>query len=284
MDPRQLFDENLALIDRIAGRVCAKAGLKGADAEDFASDVRVALLDDDCAILREWEQRASLATYLIVIVQRLYADARRQLVGKWRPSAEARRSGEAAVTLERLVHRNGRTLDEALPTARAIDPSLTRDEARALMERLPERVPRPRLVELDPELDVASHIGLADARATESESRRLSERTAAVIRETLRAMPLEDRMIVRFRFGSGMTIADVARMLGAPQRPLYRRIESILEKLRRALRAAAIDPRAIEELIGSPVNAMDFGFWKTTDASPANVMNTKATPDTGEQS
>jgi RNA polymerase sigma factor (sigma-70 family) len=283
MDPRRLFDENLALIDRVIGRVCAKAGLTGADAEDFASDVRVGLLSDDCAILREWEQRASLATYLIIVVQRMYADARRQVAGKWRPSAEARRLGEAAVTLERLMHRNGRTFDEALAVARGVDPSLTPDRARAMMERFPKRMPRPRLVELDPDAEIPAHHGFADARAAEVEARRLSERTAAVMRETLGAMALEDRMIVRLRFGKGMTIADVARILALPQRPLYRRIEAILDRFRRALRAAAIDPRDVEALIGSPENAMDFGFWKNMDAVPATEL--KAAPDAaGEHS
>ena len=44
MDPRELFQSNLALIDRVIGRVCIKGRLFDADAEDFASDARLALL------------------------------------------------------------------------------------------------------------------------------------------------------------------------------------------------------------------------------------------------
>ncbi|HEX6098947.1 MAG TPA: sigma-70 family RNA polymerase sigma factor [Thermoanaerobaculia bacterium] len=266
MDARRLFQENLALIDRVIGRVCAKAGITGADAEDFASDVRVALLENDCAILREWEQRAALGTYLVVVVQRLLADARRRTAGKWKPSAEARRLGEAAVTLERMIRRQGRTVDEALPALRAIDPSITASDARAIAERLPERAPRPRPVQFDPELDVPSPRDDADAAVVTAEARRLSERTAAVVRQTLETMPIEDRMIVSLRFASGMTIADVARILRLPQRPLYRRIESITARLRQALRDEGIDPVAVEELIGSPHSDMDFGLRR--DAVP----------------
>ena len=269
MDPRELFDTNLPTINRVIGRVCAKAGLSGADAEDFASEARLALLSDDCAILREWEGRAALGTYLTVVVQRVFADARRQITGKWRPSAEACRIGETAIALERMLRRDGRSLDEALPALRAIDPSLSREDARAIAERLPERMPRPRLVALDPELEIESARDRADARADASEAARLAERTSTVMQKTIEAMPLEDRLILRFRFAQAMTIANIARMLRLPQRPLYRRIESIVARLRQALRDANLPPEAIEGLIGSPLQALDFGLWKNGTTVPA---------------
>jgi RNA polymerase sigma factor (sigma-70 family) len=269
MGPRALFDDNLALIDRIIGRVCAKAGLSRDDADDFASEARLALLENDCAILRDWQQRASLATYLTVIVQRLLADWRRQQLGKWRPSAEARRLGDVAVTAEKLLHRQGMSFDEALPQLRALEPSLTPQALRALVDRLPPRAPRARVVALDPELDVPSTRDSADARAIAAEARRLSERTSAVVVAALNAMTLEDRMIVRFHFGSGLTLAAISRMLWLPQRPLYRRLESIVARLREALRDVGIDAGAVDELIGSPFFAADFGLGKNAPPGPA---------------
>jgi RNA polymerase sigma factor (sigma-70 family) len=267
MNPQELFEANLPVIERVIGRVCGKAGLMGADAEDFASEARLVILENDCAILRQWEGRSALGTYLTVIVQRFLADERVRAYGKWHPSAEARRIGEAAVTLERLVHRQGRSIDEALPHARALDPALTREAACALLDRLPKRSERPRLVALDAGAEVPSARDAADARAVDSDAERLARRTSTVMRGTIEAMPLEDRMIVRLRFGSSMTIADVARMLRLPQRPLYRRIEAIIGSLRRALRDAAIEPGDVEELIGSPAGVMDFGIGKSGDAS-----------------
>jgi RNA polymerase sigma factor (sigma-70 family) len=272
MDPKALLEANLDVVDRVVARVCARGNVIGADAEDFASEVRVALLADDGAILREWQGRASLATYLTVVVQRLLADARIRMYGKWHPSAEARRMGETAMTLERLVRRDGRTLDEALPHLNGV----TRDEAAAMLERLPDRAPRARLVALDPDVDVHARRDAADERALASDARRLSERTNAVVRETMAAMTLEDRMILRFRFGSDMSVADISRMLRLPQRPLYRRIESLLATLRAALVRERIDARSVEELIGSPTQIMNFDLGKTADARPS--MDSEAAP------
>ena len=275
-DPHELFNANLSLIDGACRRVAAKASLSREEAEDFASETRLALLEDDCAILRQWEGRASLGTFLVVIAQRVLADLRRRESGKWRPSAEARRMGDAAVMLERMVRRDGRSIDEALPAMRGIDPTVTLDRAQAMLERLPERAPRPRLVTLAPELDVPATGDAADARAVEFDARRVSARAGAAMRAAIATMPVEDRTILRMRFGSGLPIASIARMLRTPQRPLYRRIEAILGRLRAALRRAGIDAAALDELIGSPAGEMDFGLWKNGVAGTAMEMKSEA--------
>jgi hypothetical protein len=58
-----------------------------------------------------------------------------------------------------------------------------------------------------------------------------------------------------------MSLADVARITQLPQRPLYRRLASLLVQLRRALADAGIDRAAAVGLIGqNETNEMDFGL------------------------
>ena len=57
-----LFRSNLPLIDRVIARVCRQANVRDADADDFSSAVKVALIEDDYAVLRSWQRRSSLAT------------------------------------------------------------------------------------------------------------------------------------------------------------------------------------------------------------------------------
>lgn len=259
MNPgEELFRSNLALIDRVIRRVCARGRLYGADAEDFASEMHLALMANDYAILRSWEERSSLATFLTIAIQRLFINSRVRESGKWHPSSEALRMGAAAVELERIVRREGRSLEEALPIVQAIDASLTRDQVAAMAGRLPERAPRARAADVDPDMLAGSES--ADRRAVESEARRVSELASDVVRRTMASMPLQDRMILRSRFGKGMTVADVARMMQIEQRPLYRRIEASLGTLRKALTEAGADAATITELIGSPFQSMNFGL------------------------
>jgi RNA polymerase sigma factor for flagellar operon FliA len=267
MDAAELFASNLPAIERAARSVCRRARLSAADAEDFVSAARLALIEDDYAILRKHQGRSSLATYLTIVFHRLLCDERMKAFGRWHSSREAERMGEAGVLLETLVRRDHRSLDEAVPIVQAAEPALSRSEIESMAGRLPQRAPRLRAVEID--APVASFLAAperADARALDGDARALSDRTSRVVRETLAALSLEDRMLIRFRFGSAMSIADISRMMRLPQRPLYRRIESLLQRLRAALLAAGLDAGAVTELIGTAAGEMDFGLTAVENA------------------
>jgi len=62
---------------------------------------------DDSAILRQFQMRSSLRTYLTVVICRLFLDERIARFGKWRPSRKAVRVGSTAVLFERLTMRDG---------------------------------------------------------------------------------------------------------------------------------------------------------------------------------
>jgi RNA polymerase sigma factor (sigma-70 family) len=261
MHPQELFETNIDTIERVIAVVCRRARLIGADAEDFASEARLALIENDYAILAKYEGRSALDTFLTVVIQRLFSDARMHARGRWHPSSEAQRLGPAAVLLETLVLRDGRSFDEALPHMRVAHPDLTREEMAAMLDRLPRRVGRPRAVELDAIGYAIAGGDSADTRVNAGDRQRISGVVERALREFLGALPVEDRMLIRMRFGSEMSIADIARMMSLPQRPLYRRLEALLMRLRTALAAAGVDGAMAEELVGrDDANELDFGL------------------------
>ena len=272
MGPREILEANLALVDEIVSVACSRARRYGADAEDFAASVRLALLENDYAILRSYQGRSSLATYLTVVIERLLEDDRNRTLGRFRPSAEAMRLGPAAVLLESLVRRDRRSIDEALPFVQAVDPSLTRECIEALLARIPERSPRPVSMDLDSVTpDALRASDASDAEAIANEVRPLSDRTNRIVRETLAALPSEDRALLQFRFAESMSIADISRMLRLPQRPLYRRLEGLLDRFRRSLAAARIDGSIAADLLRkSSVDEMDFGFAESSELRQSN--------------
>jgi RNA polymerase sigma factor for flagellar operon FliA len=272
MPPEELFRTNLALIDEVIARVCRRSRLYGADAEDFASSVKLALIEDDYAILGKYEGRSTLSAFLTVAVQRMLIDQRMQTLGRFQPSNEARRHGEAGLLIETLLRRDRRSPDEALPIVRAVDPEMTREKLQEIAARLPERTTRPRAVELPDDVEIPA-AETAEDRAIAHDLRRLSDRMSGVVREVFNGFSSEERMLIRCRFGSSMSIADISRMMRMPQRPLYRRLESLLARLRAAFARAGIDSSAVSDLIGSATAEMNFGIAdrKTDGAQQSNM-------------
>ena len=92
----ELFISRLPLIDSVIRAVVVRHRLSSFDGEEFASIVHLRLMDNEHDILRRFQYRSSLRTFLMVVVQRLYLDFRNSQWGKWRPSAESRRQGSTA--------------------------------------------------------------------------------------------------------------------------------------------------------------------------------------------
>jgi RNA polymerase sigma factor for flagellar operon FliA len=247
MDPRALYVDHLDVINRIAESLCRRNGIRGADAEDFVSDVRLKLLQDDCAVLRKFRGTSSTTTFLTVVISNLFRDHRIKQWGKWRPSAEARRHSETAVRLEMAIYRDRLTFEEAcamLENNGRLD--VSRDELRKIMAKLPRR-PARRVIEEVGDKDVPGDQQTDDSVLDEEREAHVREATDALRRAVAR-LDSEDRLVVRMRFFEGFTIAQVARELGVEQKPLYARLKRILEVLARDLASEGVRAESIEWL------------------------------------
>jgi RNA polymerase sigma factor (sigma-70 family) len=248
MTREQQFLSQLAVIERVIGWVCARRGLRGADAEDFGSVVKMRLVEHDHEILAKFEGRSSLKTYLTAVINRLYLDFQVQRFGKWRASAEARRLGTVALQLERLQYRDGLTFDEACGVLES-DPRVnqTRDALHAISLRLPIRLGR---VEREASLEpVRLDSGASSVERAERQA--LADRTFCVIRRSLAQLPARERLFLRLHLEAGLTVAQVSRTLGFDQKALYRRKDDILKRLRADLEAEGIGAHDAHELLSA---------------------------------
>jgi len=246
---RALFEDNLDTIDRIAAAICRRYGCRGADAEDFLSEVRVKLLEDDCARLQKFRGRSKLSTFLTFVITNLFRDHRNHLWGKWRSSSAARKLGREAMLLERLTTRDERSLDEAIEILLTnYKVTMPRQELWAIWRQLPEKNKRRFVpVEEAPEIEARADTAYW---AEETDAEGLRRRLAAGLRDAFQELPEEDRLLLRLCFEGALSVAKIARSLGEKQRRLYYRRETALRLLREALEARGITARAALESIG----------------------------------
>ena len=244
------FVQELPRLERVIASLCRRHGVRGDDADDFASWVKLRLVEDDYAMLRKFRGESALSTFLTVVVRMLYRDWTVQQRGRWRPSAEAQRCGALAIRLEQLVHRDGMTLAQAaerLRTERLTDLS---DRALAgLLRALPPRAPlRPQVMDANA-VDTMPGAASADEIVVREDAERRRHSAEVALDGAVRQLAPEDRLIVRMRFWDGLSLADVARALHVPQKPLYRRLEKLLGQLRARLRERGVSGADVRELL-----------------------------------
>ncbi|HVG25348.1 MAG TPA: sigma-70 family RNA polymerase sigma factor [Thermoanaerobaculia bacterium] len=260
-DPGKLFLEQLDTIEGAIRFACRRAMMRDDEADDFASAVKLKLIDHDYAIIRKHDPASSFKAYIGVVVQRLLLDYRIACWGKWHASAEAKRLGDAAVMIEAMLYRDGRAIDEIIPLLLQRWPYLTRARIDAIARSLPQRTRRPRTVEIELAAETvgADQLSVQDA-AFEADRAELSDRIARVIRETTAGLEERDRLVFRLHFEGGMSVAEISRTLHVEQKPLYRKLQRALAKMRARLEAAGIAAEDVNELLAGPGTDLDFGF------------------------
>ena len=274
-EAHELLTANRELIRKAVDFVCRRYRFDIDDAEEFASVVNLRLVENDYAILRAYERRSSFATYLSIVIQRMALDYRNHVWGKWRTSAEAKRLGELAIELEQLLHRDGKSFDEAFAVLARKQSGMTRESLHALAARLPERAPRHRDVDLE-EAEPYAIAGPAtvDQKMRDEERRAAAAELRRLLAAAFESMPDDDRLLLQLRFEQGLTVPQISKALGFEQKLLYRRIERLMKEIRTRLQRAGIAAADVADLIGRDEIFFSFDFGKH-DPRPSMVSDEK---------
>jgi RNA polymerase sigma factor for flagellar operon FliA len=276
--PRELLLANLDLVQELVRFHARRHALPDDEREELEGYVRLRLLENDYAILRKFEERSSLRTYLTIVIERLFLDYGNQAWGKWRASAGAKRLGPLAVALEERLYREGLAVEDACQALLAEPRWRTnRAELARLYSALPSRSPsrHRRLV------DAASVADRADD-SPDPESVALRRSAMREVAEALgaayRRLKAQDRLIVRLRFVEELTVPEIARFLGLPEKTLYKRIKGLLRTLQGGMRAAGVEARDVATLLarGSDFELPTGTLGESGGLRPSNQADEEA--------
>lgn len=273
MTGEETYLQNLGTIERIARHVARKNRLNSTEAEEFTQEVRVRLLEDDYAILRKFSGLSSLSTYLTTVIVRLYQQWRVEQWGKWRPSAEAKRLGDKAIVLERLITRDNFSFGEAVRVLTTPAGSqYTEAELEAIYLRLPLRTPRPMPVSDDALPEAVAADAETDDRVQARDRERAARQAVSAMDELLRHFDAEDRLILQMRFWDARKVPEIARDLHIEQKKIYKRLDKLCVELRRGLERAGVTRSDVAGLLNRGDQEIHFVLLSSEIASngPSN--------------
>lgn len=256
----QLIAQQQPHIERVVLDLACKNYLASAEREEFRASVYAALERNDYELLQAFEGRSTWETYLQTVITREFFLFQARLWGEWRPTMAALRIGAAAMLLEELVVRDRFALNDAIEWMR------TRHRVDLSRHRL---------------MQMAAQLGIGAAGA--------SSRTAAATADTVRDPGLdaalrtallqlspEDRLIVELRFRDRHPLTRVAAVMKIEVRPLQRRIEEALQRLRASLVEQRVKAADIEALLRSADTETAGGhqkWWDLVLARPSKESN-----------
>jgi RNA polymerase sigma factor (sigma-70 family) len=259
------FLDHLPVIDQVVQFIGRRHRLDPDATEELRSAIHLKIIDNDYEVLRRFEGRSSMRTYLTAIVQRHFLDSRTAMWGRWRPCACARRAGPPGVMLDQLLTRDGISLDDAVARVRARH-DMSEPALRSLAAQIPTRTTR-RFVGEEALEDVPANAALSPVDATFRRDQ--AQRAESALHAALDALGSEDQVILKYRFVHGLQVSQISRMTGLEQKPLYRRLEGILKVMRREMEAQGLTREHVMAVVGSP--GIDLGgtmAWPEREKRP----------------
>ena len=252
MTPREaeeLFLDHLAVIERAIKFAARKSRFPPPDAEDFESWAKLRLITDDYAIVRKFRGKSEFPAFIGVVIQRLAGDYRDHIWRKYRDSTIARRLGDTAIEFERLVRRDGYSIEEAIAHLRENrGVSESSAELRALATQLDLR-PRPR--EVGPEtLDTMTTHEDVETRVLDAERRDVKDAVERVLDTALRAISAESLLLLKLYYAKNLSIPAIARHWGVDARPLFRQRLRTLKALREAFIREGLTWEQVSSILG----------------------------------
>jgi RNA polymerase sigma factor (sigma-70 family) len=207
-------------------------------------------------LVRAFGGRSSFTTYLTVVIHNLLRDFRNQRLGKWRPTAAARRLGEVGVLLDTLLHRDRRSLDVAIEILRrnhgvTLSPAVLASMATTLPPHYPRRI------EGDHDLDQQAATERTDQRLIDGEQARIAEQTERALNHALEALDPEEKLLLKLRYHEGFRVSQIARRLQRDPQALYRTFDQLLVVLRGRLEAAGLTASAVIGILGADARGGD---------------------------
>jgi RNA polymerase sigma factor (sigma-70 family) len=231
----------LTILDSVISTVTRR--LPPQDADDFRQTVYLRLMEGQRDLFERFRGDSSLKTYLFVVVRRMRLDWQNRAYGKWRPSMAARRAGTVVIVLDRLLNRDGYTVDQAIEYLRAGRRRIDETELRRVAASLPRRW---RMDVTATEFsDEAQVVAFQDPIEERQRQDAASARQTA-LRKALARLDARDRELIRLRFYERVSVQEVAARMRTNPKPLYRRFDRIIATLRRQL-----DPARVQRGAGS---------------------------------
>ncbi|MDP2319709.1 MAG: hypothetical protein Q8O42_10265 [Acidobacteriota bacterium] len=249
--PHELHRLCAEAVDRAIARTARRFRLSSDDAAELRSELWLKIAAGQGRLIRRFRAQATLETYLTSVAHHLLLDQRNRSWGRWRPCIAARNLGATGVLFDRLVRRDGMTLDQAEYWIRTAHPESDWSGLANLHEQLPQR-PRRTFVPAEfvdqhrsePPVDL-------QARAEAARDRR---RTLILLKRALRSLaPADQRLLIR-RYVDGVTVSALADDGVGDAKPLYRRCERLLRTVRQALERGGVTRGSVDAWIGVPLD------------------------------
>lgn len=235
---------------------CRRFKLIVQDCEDLFSSACLKLMENNYEKLRLLERDFSVS-YLTKVIVHITIDIMRDESGRWRPSQQANRRGEAFVRLEELVCRDHFSFDEAYEILNMKYPHIAKSD---LFDFFQETTKKIRGTHKDVgDDDCLKSLPSSDTSPEEIYVKKKDNEQMFIIRrlisETLSCLDAQTILVVKMVYNGGLSLSEAARAINQPRTKVESKVKGALSILKEKLLASGF---GISDVISIAESAGEF--------------------------
>lgn len=233
---KKYFNDNIETIYSTINFFCRNKQIIGEDKKDFSSQILIKVIDNDYKVLRSYNKKSKLTTYLLTVISNYYIDLKRKEIKRWRPSKKSKNKGPIAVKLDELINKKNYTLEEAHDTLTINhNYNVTLDELSKIASEFKNSTRQIRKVSdthLTTLTDNNPHTEEAIIKTEDQKTVNDMIRVSVKIRENL---PGEAKLILKMRFFDDYSISQIGRMLNIKRHAVDKILKDSLKEIKDSL-------------------------------------------------
>lgn len=251
MKPEEFFKSNLKLIEDVIKIICRRHNLDIDAEEDFASHVKLQLIENDYDKIKKFQGRSHFRTYLITVISRLFIDYIIKNEKKWRPSEKAKELGDIAITLEKMLFYHNMSFEDAFETiTNNHGISITREDAHSIAAQLKQRTPALTKNVGDKLLSaIPHHETLPDEELVRKEAYEIKKKLVAIIDGIKLSLSADDCIILKMMFEDGFNLSAIGRALNISRSQIERRVKWILKTFKEGILSKGLSISDVTDII-----------------------------------
>jgi RNA polymerase sigma factor (sigma-70 family) len=220
------------------------------DADTLFNEVLDRLTEDNFKVLKNFENRSKLTTYITTIIAHLVVDIQRKQTGRRRTKERAKAMGLVGEKLYELIFAKGFPVQEAYDFLKENQKvTQTLEEIEAMVDKIRGRPRAHQGPAEGPEQPDIKSVLVTEGNQEEGAIRKQTEGLAKeVLREALSELSNEEKFIIQMRFPLSedeqpKDLSEIAKILGTTTKAVDSRIRRIFPKLKEKMlrRGSSID-------------------------------------------
>ncbi len=198
--------------------------------------------------LNSFESKSSPETFLTSIIRNAFLDILRKNIGRYQPSAQAKKFGQTGIKTEKYIVYYDLNPEQIFEKISQTDPNVSQDEINSIFASLTaNHLIKKTHVCIDDFPNLASENHDLETSIQQKRKEVIMKKVSEILADIISCHSGSEKLILSMRFNDEESIANISSFLSVDKKEITKLIDNAKKELKKRLEAENIDKEKIKD-------------------------------------